>query len=206
MEENLSLQSQVQERVLNLLKSKFGQHLPIPVYDDIMRTFDAFPDVDLINDTPDNFKLENVVLGSHERNSTCQLNPAQLVDKLVKQYAPGAPAAVAMPSRLETRVWAMKESEYLQLLRSPDLALKDRQAIAAAWEKKPNPEAEYIERMTAATTLEEKGRIYREYNGEKDPKELEAERKKQVDYLKDESINTLDKLDAIAATAGGKEQ
>lgn len=204
--ENLSLQRQVQERVLNLLKGKFGHHLPQPVYEDIMRTFEAFPDVDLTDDMPDNFKLENVVLGSHQRNSKCQYNPVQLVDGLVERYAPGTPAAAAMPSRLETRVWAWSEDEYIKALTNPDLSLKDRQAIAAAWEKKPNPEMEYIERMTAAATLEEKERIYREHNGIKDPKEVEAERQKRLAYLKDERIDTLDKLDAIAAVAGGNDQ
>lgn len=201
--ENLSLQTQVYEQTLNRLKEKFGHALPALVYEDIQRTFEAFPDVDLTDDTPDNFKLENVVLSSHERNSRCTFNPVELVDDLVKRYAPGTPEAATMPSRLEVRVWALGESEYIALLGNTDLSLKDRQAIVAAREKKPDPEAEYIKRMTAATSLEERERIDREYHGIRDPKEIEAERQKHLNYLQDESVDTLDKLDAIAA--GDKE-
>jgi len=198
-----SLQTQVQERVLNLLKNKFGQHLPAPVYEDVMNKFERFPDVDLIEDTPENFKLENVTLCSHERNRVFWQNPVEYVNDLVKRYAPGTPQAAALPSRLETRVWAMTEMEFLEALNNQSLSLKDRQAIAAAREKQPNPEKDYIERMAAASSLEEKERIYREHNKIKDPKEVEAERQKHLAFLKDESVDTLDKLDAIAA--GGKE-
>lgn len=168
-----------------------------------MGKFERFPDVELTDDTPENFKLENARLCNQERNSVFWQNPVEYVADLVKRYAHGTKETAASPTQLEKRVWAWSEDEFMKALTNPDLSLKDRQAIAAVREKMPNPERDYVERMAAATSLVERERIYREHNRIRDPKEVEAERQKHLAFLKDESVDTLDKLDAIAV--GGKE-
>lgn len=195
--ENSTLRTDVQTRVLNQLKSKFGSTLPAPVNEDIMKTFSAFPDVELkAGVSYENFGLSDVVLTSSERGTSCHHNPEEIIKNLEKKYSEGSPAAVNMPTQLEVKVWAMDESNVFEFLQNTDIPAKTRLEVSEAWERKPDPEAEYLKRLSDdSLSLEEKLKMMREHDGEPDPAEIEAKQTARLDKLKDESLGTLEKLD-----------
>ncbi|MFC3559532.1 hypothetical protein [Pedobacter jamesrossensis] len=195
--ENSTLKTEVQTRILNQLKNKFGTTLPAPVNDDIMKTFSAFPDIVLkANVNPDNFSLTDVVFTSAERGTSCQHNPEEIIKNLEKRYAPGSPEASKMPTQLEVKVWAMDESKVFDFLNNTDIPPATRLEVSEVWERKPNPEAEYIKNLSDnSLTLEERQKMIREHDGEPDPAELEAKTTERLNKLKDKELATLEKLD-----------
>ena len=100
-----------------------------------------------------------------------------------------------MPTQLEVKIWAMDEVKIFDFLNNTDIPTATRLEVSEAWERRPDPEAEYVKKLSDnRLTLEERIKMIREHDGEQDPAEIQTMQTAKINQLNDGKISTLEKL------------
>lgn len=178
------------------LSSKFGFNVPERVqiiFNDFMHRYPdmSLKDFDLLR--PD---LSKIIFSSNERNSVYFENAEQFITKLYDSNRTGEINEFLTP--LEQMVLNMTESQYLNIASNHDLPLEQRLALAEAWENRKTPER-ILEETLNNEDLSVAERIEAAYKFENEisPKEQERAENERKDWIKDNNVSLLEKIDLL---------
>ncbi len=186
------------EMIKKALNERFNYNVPKRVQTMFDETLRIFPEMRQKNADTVFIDLSELELFNSETKRVCGFSVQRIINDLHRDYSDGTLETRVTP--FEQQIWKLTESEYAKLVTNEELPIEQRNQIADAWERRPNPEKELFEAaLNEETPLSDRLEMFYKYNDQTSPETLakiEAERKARIT---DASVSVSAKIDEILA-------